>query len=69
MSRNCLDDQRIAEVLEDEDIEGEISSEIEDNLEICENANIVTLIFVGTTLHFYVLIVIRNEVQTNIRLS
>lgn len=34
MSRNRLDDQRIQNVLEEEDIEGEISSEIEDNLEI-----------------------------------
>ncbi|CAG4937725.1 unnamed protein product [Parnassius apollo] len=34
MSRNILDDHRIQEILEEDGIEGEVSSEIEDNLEI-----------------------------------
>ncbi|CAG4937722.1 unnamed protein product [Parnassius apollo] len=34
MSRNILDDHRIQEILEKDGIEGEVSSEIEDNLEI-----------------------------------
>ncbi|CAG5055516.1 unnamed protein product [Parnassius apollo] len=34
MSRNILDDHRIQEILEEDGIEGEVSSEIEDKLEI-----------------------------------